>query len=63
MKKNLVINTSWCKQCGICVEFCPKDVLEMGEEGVYLKDKDKCILCGLCELRCPDYAIYIEENK
>ena len=35
MKKNLIINTSWCKQCEICVEFCPKDVLKMGEKGVY----------------------------
>ena len=63
MKKNLVINTPWCKQCGICVEFCPKGVLDIGENGVYVKEKEKCISCGLCELRCPDYAIYLEENK
>ncbi|MEF9991084.1 MAG: 4Fe-4S binding protein [Romboutsia sp.] len=63
MKGELTINKSWCKSCGICVEFCPKKVLELDEEGVYLKDKQSCILCGLCELRCPDFAIYIEDKK
>ncbi|MDO7205719.1 4Fe-4S binding protein [Paraclostridium bifermentans] len=24
---------------------------------------EKCILCGLCELRCPDYAIYISKDE
>jgi 2-oxoglutarate ferredoxin oxidoreductase subunit delta len=54
---NLIINKAWCKGCGICVEFCPKDVLEVKNEKVEIVDIDKCIKCGLCELRCPDYAI------
>ena len=24
-----------------------------------MKDEEQCISCGLCELRCPDYAIYL----
>ncbi|MEG0642148.1 MAG: 4Fe-4S binding protein [Romboutsia sp.] len=62
MEKKLVIKESWCKKCGICIEFCPKKVLDLNTKSVYLKDEDNCILCGLCELRCPDYAIYIEEK-
>jgi 2-oxoglutarate ferredoxin oxidoreductase subunit delta len=60
--KKLVINKAWCKSCGICVEFCPKKVLEIDNKSVCLKDEKNCILCGLCELRCPDCAIYIEES-
>lgn len=55
------INREWCKGCGICVAFCPKNVLE-------LDDKDKaravrpedCIACRFCEMLCPDLAIEIE---
>lgn len=64
MKKNknvkLEINTEWCKGCGICVAFCPKQVLELNRqdkpEVVRLED---CIACMMCELRCPDLAIEV----
>ena len=34
----------------------------LGLKGHIELDVDLCILCGMCELRCPDYAIYIEES-
>ncbi len=54
------IDKSWCKGCGICVHFCPKQVLELGsdEKAVAARPED-CIACMLCELRCPDLAIEI----
>jgi len=58
----LCIKEAWCKGCGICVAFCPKQVLAMEHDKVAIIDNDKCIQCGLCELRCPDYAIYLEEK-
>ena len=58
-RKKLVIEQSWCKGCGICAAFCPKQVLEIRKEKVTVKDPDGCILCGMCEQRCPDYAIYL----
>ena len=61
--KKLVINPAWCKGCGICSSFCPKNALEIVHEKVRVKDAEACILCGLCELRCPDYAIYIEKEE
>ncbi len=59
--KKLVLNTAWCKGCGVCAAFCPRGVLALQGEKITIKEADKCILCGLCELRCPDYAIFLEE--
>ena len=60
----LKLVTKRCKGCGICVNFCPKKVLEVTEIGkcAIIKDKEKdCIKCGQCEMRCPDYAIFVEK--
>lgn len=56
------IRKEWCKACGICIEFCPKDVLAPDNEGKpNPQNIDVCTKCGLCELRCPDFAITVEE--
>ncbi|MCD6533107.1 MAG: 4Fe-4S binding protein [Deltaproteobacteria bacterium] len=60
----ITIFSDWCKSCGICVAFCPKEVLSMDENGrVFAKHPEKCIACHMCELRCPDFAINVEEAK
>jgi 2-oxoglutarate ferredoxin oxidoreductase subunit delta len=58
-EQTLNVDKKWCKGCGICVAFCPKDVLEIKDGKVNIKDLEACIKCGQCELRCPDYAIYL----
>lgn len=62
-KGKLTIDTNWCKGCGICVEYCPKKVLKLEQNIICVEDIENCILCGLCELRCPDYAIYISKDE
>lgn len=55
-----------CKGCGFCVEYCPRDVLEMSEEfnlkgyhpPIAVKAED-CVECHLCEMLCPEFAIYV----
>lgn len=61
VSKQLQINQRWCKGCGICVEFCPKGVLTLIKQKIHIENPEKCIKCGLCEMRCPDYAIWVEE--
>lgn len=59
-KSDLQVKKEWCKGCGICVAFCPKNVLALDQnEKVEIVDIDSCISCGLCELRCPDFAIFL----
>lgn len=54
----------FCKGCGICVEFCPKDVLALGSDfKVNAVNIEACNGDKLCELRCPDFAIFIKKQK
>ncbi len=54
------IYKAWCKACGICVAFCPTGALASDESSYpYVKDIEKCINCGWCEIRCPDFAITV----
>jgi len=62
VSKTLVIDKNWCKGCGICVAFCPKKVLGLVNGKIEIERLEDCIKCGQCELRCPDYAIYLEEG-
>ena len=55
------IDLELCNGCGICVEYCPQDVLRMNEETerpfvAYLRDCESCLLC---ELSCPEKAIEV----
>lgn len=63
----VLVNKERCKGCGYCVEFCPREVLEMSDElspkgytlPVVASDSG-CLGCGLCEALCPEFAIRVE---
>jgi 2-oxoglutarate ferredoxin oxidoreductase subunit delta len=60
----IIIDTDWCKGCGICVAFCPKKVLILNRMAkAQVAALEECIACLLCELRCPDLAIQIVSPK
>ncbi len=59
-----------CKGCGFCVEYCPRDVLEMsarynvkGYHPPRAKKPDACVNCHYCETICPDFAIFSVEVR
>jgi 2-oxoglutarate ferredoxin oxidoreductase subunit delta len=64
----IAVNSDWCKGCHICVEVCPRQVLEV-DEGAFLRGfhpvwvarLEDCTICRQCELLCPDLAIIVEE--
>ena len=63
MNTELSIKMPRCKGCGICVAFCPKQVLALDELGkVQVVNEEACIGCGQCELRCPYYAIFVDKK-
>lgn len=57
-----IIYNDWCKSCGICVAFCPKNVIEIDDKKkVKIKRPEKCSGCRMCELHCPDFALEVLE--
>jgi len=55
---------AWCKRCEICVAFCPTGALTSDKEGFpILTYPEKCTQCGMCELRCPDFAIAVRPRE
>ncbi|MGQ4911256.1 MAG: 4Fe-4S dicluster domain-containing protein [Candidatus Thorarchaeota archaeon] len=69
-EKVLVILQEQCKQCGLCIEFCPKDVLcltdkynRKGYHPVTACNIDACVNCGFCERICPDMAIFLADRE
>ncbi len=55
-----------CKECGLCISFCPTGVLVRGNEYnargyryVVPENIEKCIGCRICEYICPDMAIFV----
>ncbi|HIQ03290.1 MAG TPA: 4Fe-4S dicluster domain-containing protein [Desulfurococcales archaeon] len=66
----VVIIGDRCKECGICIEICPRKVLRRGDKPndrgfrpPIPVNEELCTGCKLCEMLCPDFAIYIEESK
>lgn len=63
------IDVEICKGCEICVNNCPKNVLEMssdvnvrGFNYSSVARPDDCIECKLCEKLCPDLAIFVDKQ-
>jgi 2-oxoglutarate ferredoxin oxidoreductase subunit delta len=64
----LDIDQERCKGCQLCIEFCPKNVLELSVElnkkgtpfSSVMRQED-CIGCRACTRMCPDTCIELYE--
>jgi Fe-S-cluster-containing hydrogenase component 2 len=48
-----------CTQCEdpVCLKFCHQNAYSIDEDGVVIRDDDKCIGCRMCAVLCPYNAI------
>jgi 2-oxoglutarate ferredoxin oxidoreductase subunit delta len=61
-----VINPTFCKGCGICIDVCPKGLIQIGDrvnaKGHFYavqENEEACTACKLCAIMCPDAAIEV----
>ena len=52
-----------CKNCMLCVLYCPEDCIKQKEGILTDINLDYCKGCGVCEKVCPFKAIEMEEKK
>jgi len=52
---DIVLNSEACSGCGICIDVCPKGVLEIrpGAKRVKIARPGECVNCGACIAQCP----------
>jgi 2-oxoglutarate ferredoxin oxidoreductase subunit delta len=66
----ILIDSDRCKGCGLCVDYCPRAVLEpskrinrLGYHPVEAAHPEKCTGCQACVVMCPDAAIELFRRR
>ena len=72
VKGHIEIDKARCKGCAFCIDFCPRNSIELSEElnlkgyfvaafkdGEGSEDENGCNGCGTCALMCPEVAIEV----
>ena len=65
---SIKIKEDSCKGCEMCVNACPKHLIELNKEKINAKgyhparmtDQSQCIGCKSCAIMCPDVCITVE---
>ncbi|VVD71476.1 4Fe-4S dicluster domain-containing protein [Pandoraea fibrosis] len=55
-----IVNDARCTGCNICVRACPTNVFEAVDGGApRIARQDDCQTCFMCELYCPEDALFV----
>ncbi|MBR0897292.1 ferredoxin family protein [Bradyrhizobium tropiciagri] len=54
-----VIDAERCTSCDICVNVCPTNVFDKTDGIPVIARQSDCQTCFLCELYCPEDALYV----
>ena len=54
-----VIDAQRCTSCDICVNVCPTNVFDKTDGIPVIARQGDCQTCFLCELYCPEDALYV----
>jgi len=54
-----VIDEERCTSCDICVNVCPTNVFEKTDGFPIIARQSDCQTCFLCELYCPEDALFV----
>jgi len=52
-----------CIQCGVCVDICPNNALELRDDGPELAHPELCTECGICEDQCQSDSIAVPRRE
>nr|WP_319399432.1 4Fe-4S binding protein [uncultured Carboxylicivirga sp.] len=69
-KGAIVVDTTACKGCGVCITACPTKVIDLATEVngkgyhyAYMANPESCIGCSNCAVVCPDTCITVYRAK
>lgn len=68
-KYEVVFDTEQCDGCKLCIEFCPKELLETDENKLNSRmlhyavviSPEECVGCKQCERLCPTASVFVKE--
>lgn len=61
-KREIKVSDEKCIGCGVCIEECPVNCIELGKPSPVHIGEEECVSCGKCAKICPVEAItHVEE--